>query len=179
MEKTIALNDGRNVLVRDLRANEDVFELARWINEFVDEKAFISIDEKQSPEQEAAWLQRKISEIEKGETFHWCVFLNGKLVGFIEGRRGTLKEKDNCSFGIGLSREVRDQGLGRQLIQSAIKEMKKRWKPKNIYVEVVADNERAVALYKSCGFTEFARFPNWINHFGEYFDKLVLLLEEK
>ena len=55
MEKEIRLKNGKTVLVRDIRANDDVFDLTRFINEMVDSKEYLLADEKQTP-------GRKLSE---------------------------------------------------------------------------------------------------------------------
>lgn len=178
MEKEITLKDGREVLVRDLQANEDVFDLARFINEFLEEKAYLSINKVVTPEEETEWLQGKMKDMEKDMMIDWRVFLDGKVVGGIDAwKAGKLKESGNVEMGIALSKEVRGQGLGSQLIKLMIEEIKTRWKPKNIVIAYYAANEGAGKLYRSLGFKEFARFPNWVNHFGEYNDKIYLVLE--
>ena len=177
MEKKLKMKNGKTVVVRELRPNDDVFELTRYINELIEEKAFILMDEPITPEAEADWLRGKMKEVEGGGTIDWRVFLDGKLVGGFEARRMKMKRRDSVEFGIALLKEVRGQGLGRQLLTFAIAESKKRWHPHRLYITALGKNERAIGLYKSLGFKEVARVPDINNHFGEYMDEVWLMME--
>ncbi len=54
---------------------------------------------------------------------------------------------------IAINKKIRKAGLGKKLLTAAIDEMKKVG-AKEIFLEVRASNESAIALYKSVGFTE-------------------------
>lgn len=177
MEKEIRLKDGCTVVVRDLRENDDVFALAEYINAFIDEKAYLLVDKKLTPEEEADWLRGRMAKAGKGELIDWRVWLGGKCVGGIHAERGPWKRRDNVELGIAFSKEVRDQGLGRMLLTLMIAEAKRRWKPHNIYIGAFAKNARAIHLYKSLGFREFATFKGHNNHFGEYIDEIWMVLK--
>ncbi len=173
----LTLKDGRTVEVRPLQANDDVFDLARFINELTEEKAHFTMNMPFSPEEVADWLRNEMSEIEKDECIHWRVFLGGKNVGWTHAKRGKWKENGNVELGIGLSKEVRGQGLGKNLMEAMVEEARKRWDPRNVYLEMSSGNDRARRLYTSMGFKEVARLKNWINHYGAYMDKVVMVLE--
>jgi RimJ/RimL family protein N-acetyltransferase len=177
MEKKLKLKNGKTVVVRELQANEDVFSLTRFINELVEEKAFILMGELMTPEGEADWLRGKVKENERGDTMDWRIFLDGKLVGGLEARRMKMKRRDSVEFGIALSKEVRGQGLGRQLLTMIIAEAKRVWKPHRMFICALGKNERAIRLYESLGFREVARIPELNNHFGEYMDEVWLMME--
>ncbi len=174
----ITLKDGRTVEVRPLQANDDVFEFARFINELTEEKAHFTMDVLFSPEDVADWLRNEMSEVEKGECIHWRVFLEGKNVGWAHAKRCKWKERGNVEMGIGLSKEIQGQGLGRKLMEEIIPKAKKEWSPKNIYLEVSSGNDRARRLYESIGFKEVARLKDWVNHYGEYMDKIFMELQQ-
>ncbi len=176
MEREITLRGGRKVLVRDLRENDDVFDMARFINEFVDEGAFITIDKKLTPEEEADWLRGKMEEIKKGNTISWTVLFNGKRVGGCEARRGRDKKRNAVDVGITLSKEFRGQGLGYQLLSMLIKEIKERWAPSVIWLSRLEGNEHANALYKKLGFVECGRLPKAILHKGKQIDEIFMCL---
>ena len=176
MQEELLLKNRQKVLVRDLQANDDVFALMKFINELVEEKSYLTIDELQTPESETGWLQSEIKKIEKGDTIDWRIWLDGKCVGGVSARRGLWKENGNVEFGIALLKEVRGQGLGRQLLEIMIAHVRKEWKYKNLYIRVYSENKKAHELYKSMGFKEFARFKNWLNHYGTYMDAIWLIL---
>ena len=59
-----------------------------------------------------------------------------------------------------------------------IEEAREKWAPKNFFIQALAGNARALRLYNSVGFREFARIPDYNNHFGEYMDEVWLRLEK-
>jgi len=179
MEKEIRLKNGKAVLVRELRANDDVFDLCRFINEMIESKEYLLIDTKQTPEEETTWLEAKMKNLEKGDTIDWRAFLGGRCVAGVEARRGEWKRRGSVEFGLALSEEVRGQGLGRALLKMMIAEVKKEWKPHRMYIQALGGNARAIRLYESVGFKQIARIPDYNNHFGKYMDEVWLMLEEK
>ena len=56
-------------------------------------------------------------------------------------------------YGLGILPEYRGKGYGRELLIAAIENLKEQ-NLKDIMLQVVATNERALNLYKSCGFQE-------------------------
>ena len=89
-----------------------------------------------------------------------CGFVDGVLVGMASfepiGRKDKLKHR--AELGISVSRSHWGMGIGRILMESCIS-CALSVGYLQLELQVVADNERAVALYKSLGFTEFGRNP--------------------
>lgn len=56
-------------------------------------------------------------------------------------------------FGLGVLPEHQGQGFGRELLLQAVEKLQEA-KMKDIFLQVAADNARALQLYKSCGFQE-------------------------
>jgi ribosomal-protein-alanine N-acetyltransferase len=69
--------------------------------------------------------------------------------------------------------DSRRRGLGRRLLEGGLAEARERGAEK-VFLEVAADNEAAIALYLSAGFTEAARRPRY---YPGGRDALVLALE--
>lgn len=68
-------------------------------------------------------------------------------------------------YGLGVLPEDRGKGLGRAILLKAIKELKTA-KAKEVMLQVAAENETALSLYKSCGFREtsvmdYFLLPRW------------------
>ena len=66
---------------------------------FIDEKAYLLVDERVTPEDEAAWLRGKIRDIEKGSLIDWRVWHEGRCVGGIHAQRGPWKRRGWKSSG--------------------------------------------------------------------------------
>ena len=176
MEKEIRLKDGRTVLVRDVREDEDVFDMARFINELVDEGSFLTTG-RMTPEGEADWLRGKMREVAEGHCIMWAAMLGDKRVGACEARRGKGAEAKSAGMGIALSKEVRRQGLGTQMLSMLIEEVKKQWSPAAISLFRFDANEPAKALYEKIGFVECGRIPNALTHNGKQMDKVLMVLK--
>ncbi len=76
--------------------------------------------------------------------------LKGKAIGKI----GLLKEGgDGYIFGFAVKPEFRGNGYGRAILCLGIEKLLNE-KAGSIYLEVALENDRALSLYKSCGFNE-------------------------
>ncbi len=58
---------------------------------------------------------------------------------------------DCCLLSMGLLNEYREQGIGRQLLETCIRDAQSQ-NIRQIELEVYTDNPIAIALYQSCGF---------------------------
>ena len=77
----------------------------------------------------------------------------------IGGVGSAEKTSHRASFGIGIDRAWWGLGIGRALTEACI-ECAAAAGYTQLELEVVADNERALSLYKSVGFVEYGRNPN-------------------
>ena len=75
-------------------------------------------------------------------------------------------------FGISVLKELWGMGIGRMLMESCI-DCARRAGYTQLELEVVADNERAMSLYRRAGFVEYGRNPRgyWSSSTG--FQELV------
>ena len=81
-----------------------------------------------------------------------------------------------CSIGMSVRKAYWGQGVGYALLRALIDFAKSTGTLELMHLEVRADNERAIALYKKAGFVETGRFPKDIKINGEYFDALFMVL---
>lgn len=79
---------------------------------------------------------------------------NCSLMGMEQGRF-----KHRVSLGIALYQKYTGRGIGKAMIGKLI-EIAREHQFEQIELEVVADNQRAIALYKKMGFEIFGTFPN-------------------
>jgi len=80
----------------------------------------------------------------------WCVSLIRQHRGHRSGRIYTLAIDPTCQ----------GKGVGRLLLNSALKELRDRG-VRHVYLEVRADNDRAIALYEKAGFECVRLLPDY------------------
>ena len=109
------------------------------------------------PEQEAQFLEEKTNSTDEIEVI---AVIDGKVVGTagIEAVGKKDKVKHRAEFGIGVLKEYWGLGIGSALLDACI-ECARTAGYKQLELTVVAENERAIALYQKAGFIEFGRNP--------------------
>ena len=158
--KSVVLKDGRTCIIRngteqDAQAVWDNFVLTHGETEFLttypEEVTF-------TLEQEEAFLKQKEESNRDAE-------LVAEVDGVIAGTAGinsigaAEKTKHRATFGISIAKAWWGLGIGRALTEGCI-ECARAAGYQQLELEVVADNSRAAALYKSVGFVEYGRNPN-------------------
>jgi ribosomal protein S18 acetylase RimI-like enzyme len=163
-------------------ASFPVKEWLRIINEFVEEGADLIVQRKKTLAEEVEWHSNMIKKIQKGKSFYVVAVDEKKhtSVGWCEARKiGESAEEHNVEFGLAVRKPYRGKGLGKALLTKAIKEAKKHFKPKNLWIDVFASNEIAYNLYKKVGFVEVARLKNYYKKAnGEFTDKIIMRYQE-
>lgn len=161
--KTVRLKDGRECLFRngderDGKALLDLFLLTHRQTDFLasypDECSF-------TVGQESEYLKKKT---ESEREIELLAFVDGKLVASagIGSIGRSEKSRHRAEFGISVDQSCWGLGIGRALTDACV-ECAEKAGYTQIELEVVADNERAIALYKSAGFVEFGRNPHGFN----------------
>ena len=177
-EQTILLKNGKEAVIRngdepDGAAVFDVFNRAHGETDYLltypDENSFDS-------EQEAQFLKEKAISPNEIEL---VAIVDGKIAGTagIESVGEKYKVKHRAEFGIGILKEYWGLGLGKALtkacIQCAIDAGYEQ-----LELNVVAENERALSLYRSLGFVEYGRNPRGFNSKISGYQELVYMLLE-
>lgn len=79
-----------------------------------------------------------------------------------------------CEFGIIVSPEYRNQGIGTQLIRNLIHLAKEQFRIELLHLQVYSENP-AIRLYDRMGFKEFGRQMAWIKELnGEYTGRVFM-----
>lgn len=127
-------------------------------------------------EQEGQFLEKKAASINEIEI---VAFVDGKVVGTagIEAVGTKYKVKHRAEFGISVLKEYWGLGLGRALVEACIKCAKEAGYVQ-LELNVVAENERAVSLYKKMGFLEYGRNPKGFYSRTSGFQEVVYMLLE-
>ena len=109
----------------------------------------------------------------------FVAIVDGKIAGTagIESVGEKYKVKHRAEFGIGILKEYWGLGLGKALtkacIQCAIDAGYEQ-----LELNVIAENERALSLYRSLGFIEYGRNPRGFNSKISGYQELVYMLLE-
>ena len=108
--------------------------------------------------QERDYLKRKT---ENPREIELLAEVDGTITGTagIGGVGSAEKTSHRASFGIGIDKVWWGLGIGRALTEACI-ECAAAAGYSQLELEVVANNERALSLYKSVGFVEYGRNPN-------------------
>ena len=173
--RTVPLKDGRTCVLRngtaaDGQALLDVFILTHaqtdYLTSYPDEISHTA-------EQEAEFLWQKT---ESADEIEILAEVNGMVVGSAGvhciARREKLRHR--AGFGVSVDRAYWGLGIGRALTESCI-ECAKAAGYAQLELEAVADNEKALALYKSVGFTEYGRNPKGFRSRVSGWQPLVLM----
>lgn len=127
-------------------------------------------------EQEGQFLAQKTASDNEIEII---ALVDGKVAGTagIEAVGTKYKVRHRAEFGISLLKEYWGLGLGRALTEACIG-CARQADYKQLELTVVAENERAIALYESVGFVEYGRNPRGFRSRTSGFQEVVSMLLE-
>ena len=172
----ILLKNGKEALLRngdksDGAAVYDVFNLTHaetdYLLSYPDENSY-------NPEQEGQFLEDKTNSPNEIEIL---AIVDGRIAGTagIEAVGKKDKVKHRAEFGISVLKEYWGLGLGKALAEACIQCAKEAGYIQ-MELNVVAENERALSLYRKLGFEEFGRNPRGFVSRTSGFQELVYML---
>lgn len=147
---------------------EEAPYLTKWLNDPVILRWFPMTDAREIEDAVRIWLS--YSKFEACFT----AYIDGVPVGM-----ATLylqpyqKFAHQCLFAIIVDEKYRNQGIGKALLEHAMKEAKNKFKIEILHLEVYQGNP-AIRLYERLGFREFGRQPKFIKMEGEYLEKIMM-----
>ena len=149
--------------------------LMGYINPFIERREYLTLEKKVTLAEEREWLEGQAKLLDKKQLAKVYLFVEGKIAGSADIRKSALpSEAHNVSFGLTISRKWRRLGFGTLLMLRAIAEAKKRFSPKNMWLDRYGKNKIAARLYKKIGFREVARLKQYHSHYGKYEDKVFM-----
>ncbi|SIA55834.1 ribosomal-protein-alanine acetyltransferase RimI [Mycobacteroides abscessus subsp. abscessus] len=171
--KTVRLTGGVELLVRnavasDARALRDIMQRTHAETDYL-----LSYPDEQSvdDEQEA----RLLAETERSDNeVELVAVVDGKIVGSagVAAVGSRRKVGHRACFGISILKEHWGMGIGRVLMEASI-DCARRAGYTQLELEVVADNQRAVSLYRRAGFEEYGRNPRGYRSASAGYQELV------
>lgn len=173
--KEIHLKNGKTCILRngteaDGKALYDIFNLTHMETDYL-----LSYPEENSysAEQEAEFLKEKT---ESGNEIEILAEIDGAVIGTAGIGCVSPKEKvrHRAEFGISVAKAYWGLGIGRALTRACI-ECAKKAGYSQIELDVVAENQAAIALYESEGFVEYGRNPRGFRSRMSGWQELVLM----
>ncbi|MCR4939788.1 MAG: GNAT family N-acetyltransferase [Treponemataceae bacterium] len=174
-EQRIQLRNGKEAVIRNGNETDGktVFEVFNRTHAETD--YLLSYPEENSfdPEQEAQFLKEKT--ISSNET-ELVAVIDGKIAGTagIEAVGNKYKVKHRAEFGISVLKEYWGLGLGKALTMACIQCARDAGYDQ-LELNVVAENERALSLYRTLGFVEFGRNPRGFNSKNTGYQELIYM----
>ena len=173
--KTVLLTGGVELLVRnavasDARALRETMQRTHAETDYL-----LSYPDEQSgdDEQEA----RSLEETERsGNEVELVAIIEGRIVGSagVSAVRSRRKVAHRARFGISVLKECWGMGIGWVLMEASI-DCARQAGYTQLELEVVADNERAVSLYRCAGFEEYGRNPRGYRSADAGYQELVYM----
>ena len=174
----ITLKNGKKCIVRngvkeDAEQVYDIFTLTHAQTDYL-----LSYPEENSfnIEQEGDFLQG----LTDGDTgVELIAVVDGKVVGSAGFDRvgSKYKVKHRAEFGISVEKSCWGLGIGSALTDVCIK-MAKEAGYTQLELDVVAENDKAISLYKKYGFVEYGRNPRGFNSKNTGYQELILMRKE-
>ena len=169
----ILLKNGKTAVIRNGVASDGgaVFENFNrthgetdYLLSYPDENSFTA-------EQEGKFLKRKAESANEVEII---ALVDGRVAGTagVDAIGGKYKLRHRAEFGISVLKEYWGLGIGRALMDACI-ECAKRAGYAQLELTVVAENARAVEMYRRAGFVEFGRNPRGFNSRLSGYQELV------
>ncbi len=157
--KTITLKDGRECILRNGTKEDGAALLDNFITTHAQTDFLASYPDECTMTAEAEGeflegLEKSANEVEL------LAFVGEACVGSagFHAMGSKTKVRHRCDFGISVDESYWGLGLGRAMMEACI-ECAKEAGYEQMELEVVAENERAIALYEKVGFVEFGRNP--------------------
>ena len=173
--RTVFLKDGRTCILRNGTEQDAEGVLATFFRTH-EETDFLTTYPDETPftvDDERAFLKEKT---ENGRAIEMVAEVDGTIVGAagIDLIRTADKTKHRASFSISIDRAWWGLGIGKALTNACI-ECARNAGYLQLELEAVADNERALALYRSAGFAEYGRNPRGFRTRAGDWQELVLM----
>ena len=177
-ERKIILKNGKEALIRngDKADGAAVFEVFNLTHEETDYLLSYADENSYDAKKEGEFLEEKTNSENEIEL---VAIIDGNVAGVagIEAVGKKDKVRHRAEFGISILKEYWGLGLGRALLEACISCAREAGYVQ-LELDVVAQNDRAIALYRSLGFEEFGRNPRGFNSRITGYQELVYMLLE-
>lgn len=155
------------ITIRKLQKG-DVGALLSFANMLIKEDTYMMLSgDLMTIKEERQYVDRSILQCNKKEKVHVVAVKGDKIIGSAEIRRGTKRKHHMGEIGLAVLEGYRREGVGRELMQSLIKEGKSLGL-RMLMLRVFANNLPAISFYKKFGFIECGTLPDAFFWRGKY-----------
>lgn len=176
--KIINLKNGKEALLRNGEFADGEAVFVNFNETHAETDYLLSYPDENSfdAQQEAEFLKEKT---ESPNEIEIVAVVDGVVAGTagIEAVGAKYKLKHRAELGIAILKEYWGLGLGKALMEACI-ECAKEAGYTQLELNAVAENERAVTLYKKMGFVEYGRNPRGFNSRVSGYQEIVYMLLE-
>ena len=173
--QTFLAKNGREILLRSGTASDGAAVLENFIQTHRETDYLLTYpdENRMDAEQEGQFLARKEASPNELELVAFAV---GRVLGTagIDAVGSRYKVAHRAEFGISLLQEAWGLGIGRAMTEACIRCAREAGYAQ-LELTVVADNERAIALYQRAGFVEYGRNPKGFLSRTAGFQELVFM----
>lgn len=174
----IVLKNGKTLILRNGEESDGsaVLENFNLTHTETDYLLFYPDENSFDPEKESQFLKQKAESTNEVEII---AFVDGKVVGTagIAAVGTKYKVRHRAEFGVDVRKEYWGLGIGRALLEACINCAKEAGYTQ-LELSVVAENDRAIALYQKAGFIEYGRNPCGFHSRINGFQEIVYMLLE-
>ena len=159
-EKSYTDKNGDAFILRNAELS-DTADLIRYLKVTTEETPYLIREPEEvslTEEQEQNFLQRKI---DAERELVLVAIVDGKHVGncSLMSMGEFSRYRHRCDVAIALYQEYCGRGIGRIMLETIL-EVAKKLGYEQAELEVIADNETAIALYEKLGFIKYGTFPD-------------------
>jgi cysteine desulfurase/selenocysteine lyase len=168
---------GRKFIIRYPRKG-DLNELHKYINSLSLEKTFISFQgERVTLSEERNYLSDQLRRMKSKRGILFVVEINGIICG-ASGVEMNERGMDHVGvFGLSLSKDVRGEGIGKQVMSVVLKHAKQLPKLRLLTLTIYANNDVGTKLYEFFGFKTFGRLPKGFRYKNTFVDSIQMYKE--
>lgn len=161
-----------NIEIRE-RNIDDVNEFCEFLNKLDDEAEYM-LFEKGERNISKERIQKNIESVVNDGNKCYIALTNGKIIGYLIAVRESFIRTNHVAVVVtGILEEYCSKGIGYLLLQNII-EWASTNKIKRLELTVITENERAINLYKKCGFEiEGTRKASTLKN-GMYYDEFYM-----
>ncbi len=174
-DQTVTLKNGKTARLRNGVAADGAAVFENFNLTHAETDYLLSYPEENSfdPEQEARFLEEKTQSPNEIEL---VALVDGTVAGTagIEAVGKKVKVRHRAEFGISVLREYWGLGLGRALTKACI-DCARAAGYAQLELNAVAENQRALALYRDMGFVEYGRNPKGFRSRTAGYQELVYM----
>lgn len=171
----ITLKNGKTATLRSGTINdgEEALKVFNLTHEETDYLLSYPNENSMTAADEGEFLEEKAKSDKEAEL---VAIVDGRIVAIagIEAVGTKYKLKHRAEFGISIIREYWGLGLGTALTRALIACAKGAGYTQ-LELNVVGENESAIALYRKCGFVEYGRNPRGFNSLTGGYQELVYM----